>query len=86
MGDAGAIGSIIEDMVDILRQINEEGNLSYEDLRLSLHILYFLIIDCQKNHIDLCINDEYMNTIEEFISEKKLKECQQYVNEPVFEG
>ena len=86
MSDAGAIGSTIEDMVDILKQMNEEGNLSYEDLRLSIHILYFLIVDCQKNSIDLGIEDEYMATIKEFISEEKLKECQKYVSEPVSEG
>ena len=81
MGDEGAIGSIIEDMIVIIHEMEAKGSISFEDLRLSMHLLYFLNIDCRKEHIDLCIGEKYIKMMTEFISEDKLEKCEDYVNE-----
>ena len=64
MGDVGCIGSIIEDMIDVLRIMHENNEISEEKLQFAMILLKNIHINCKEQSIDLGIlefYEEYMD-------------------------
>ena len=67
MGDAGCIGSIIEDTLEALIMMYERNELSKEKLKFAWILLKSINKDCEEQSIDLDIMD-YLNYMEELVS------------------
>mgnify|MGYP003289730119 CR=1 FL=1 len=67
MGDAGAIGSILEDMIDILYTMYSRGELSEDKLKFAMILFHNLCYNCNENHIDLYMNEKYIQYMEGWI-------------------
>lgn len=65
MSDVGCIGSILEDMIWVLKQMNSNDDLTGDKLRFGLILIDYLNQECVKNHIDLGIGEEYTKYIME---------------------
>ena len=67
MGDAGAIGSIIEDIIYVVKCMNDKGELSNDKLKCILLILSNINNTAMEQNIDLYIDEEYINYMEEYL-------------------
>ena len=69
MGDAGAIGSIIEDTIFVLKDMFDNDELSEDKLVFALILLNTINQNAMEQNIDLCIDDEYISYIQEHIKD-----------------
>lgn len=67
MSDAGAIGVILEDMIDILKDMYDNEELSEEKLKFGLIIIKSISDNCKEQKIDLAIGQEYKDYIKELM-------------------
>ena len=67
MSDAGAIGSIMEDTIYVVRCMNNCGELSDDKLKCILLTLNNINDSAMEQGIDLCIDEEYITYIKEYL-------------------
>lgn len=63
MSDVGAIGSILEDMICVLKDMNEKGELSDNSFHACLIMIVSINYQCKKLNIDLGMEKEYFDYI-----------------------
>lgn len=67
MSDAGAIGVILEEMIDVLKYMYDNEELSEEKLKFGLIIIKSISDNCKEQKIDLAIGQEYKDYIKELM-------------------